>query len=44
MGEDYLNCGNAELEKGAEEWAYSKGYSIFTSAATGETPLWGSNQ
>ena len=43
MGEDYLNCGNAELSKAAEEWASSKGYTITTYPGASDYPRWGSN-
>jgi hypothetical protein len=43
MGKDYLNCGNAELEQAAEDWAHSKGYRIAYLPGTGDFPLWGSN-
>jgi len=43
MGEDYLNCGNAELAKAAVVWAESKGYTIIKSSGTSDSPRWGSN-
>ena len=43
MAEDFLNCGNIQLEEAARKWAKENGYQI--TALPGETSLrWGSGQ
>ncbi len=40
MGEDYLNSGNATLEKAAKAWGKAHGYSVITMPGFGSDP-WG---
>ena len=41
MAEDFLNCGNVQLEEAARHWAASKGYVIQPAGSGG--PSWGSS-
>ncbi len=41
MALDYLNCGNDQLETGAENWAHKHGYSVITKPGTAGGPQWG---
>ena len=40
---DYLNCGNIDLEKAAREWAKLNGYEIGTTSLQGDDITWGGN-
>lgn len=42
MAEDYLNCGNARLDKAAPAWASRHGYRIVTRSGVGGAVHWGS--
>jgi len=39
MAEDFLNCGNAQLEEAARSWAANHGYVVQPSSGGG--PSWG---
>jgi HEAT repeat protein len=41
MCEDYLNCGSATLEEGAQAWAKKRGYSIISTPGSHGGPIWG---
>ena len=43
MAEDFLNCGNIQLEEAAKNWAEENGYSV-VSSGFGGGPIWGSGQ
>lgn len=40
---DYLNCGNIDLERAAREWAKLHGYEIGTTSLQGDDITWGGN-
>jgi len=41
MAEDFLNCGNSQLDKAGREWASRYGYSIFSYSSNKDSPRWG---
>jgi hypothetical protein len=41
MAEDFLNCGNQQLQSEAEKWAEANGYTI-TAGSNRSGPIWGS--
>jgi hypothetical protein len=41
MASVFLNCGNAELEKAAEDWAYDHGYIVQAGGGSGTGAQWG---
>jgi hypothetical protein len=41
MALDYLNCGNAQLDATAREWATDHGYTVHTEEGTYSGPQWG---
>lgn len=41
MAEDFLNCGNQQLQSEAEKWAQANGYTI-TTGSNWTGPVWGS--
>jgi HEAT repeat protein len=42
MAEDYLNCGNTQLEEAGRQWAKEHGYTIISGGGGG--PQWGSRR
>jgi hypothetical protein len=41
MAVDYLNCGNATLDKAARAWAAKHGYVVYTTPGGGGQVTWG---
>jgi HEAT repeat protein len=41
MAEDFLNCGNNQLETGAEKWAERNGYEVVPGFGGNTSPQWG---
>jgi HEAT repeat protein len=44
MAEDFLNCGNNQLETGAEKWAERNGYEVVPGFGGNTSPQWGAGE